>query len=63
MTTAVDEHERALRAEAAKVEQVQAARTEEARRVLLAERAAELRQVVEKVADRNAAGFENSRRR
>ena len=47
MTAAVDQHQRALRTETAKVEQVEAARSEEARRVLLAERAAQLRQFVE----------------
>ena len=59
MTAAVDEHQRALRTEAAKIEQVEAARSEEPGRVLLAESAAQLRQIVQKVANRNPSGFKD----
>jgi len=58
VAAAVDENQRALRAEAAQIEQVQTGSAEELGRVRLAERAAQGRKVVEGVTDRDAAGFE-----
>jgi hypothetical protein len=58
VAAAVDEDQRALRAETAQIEQVEAARAEEARRILLAEGRAKLRQFVQHVADRDLAGLE-----
>ena len=58
MAAAIDQHQRPLGAEAAKIEEVQARSAEEAGRVGLAERAAQSGKVIEGVADRGLAGFE-----
>ena len=51
VAAAVDQHQGALRAEAAKIEQVEAGDADAEARVLLAEGAAQLRQFVQRVAD------------
>ena len=53
VAASVDQNERALRAEAAKIEQVQAGGAQELGRVGLAERAAQRRKVVQSVAEKN----------
>ena len=58
VTAAVDQHQRALRSQTAKIEKVKAAGAQEARRVRLRERARDLRQLGELVADRDIAGLE-----
>ena len=58
---AVLKNESADGAKAAKVEQVQACRAEEAGRVRLAERAAKGGKIIQRVADRHVARFEKFR--
>jgi hypothetical protein len=58
VAAAVLQHQGANGAEAAKIEQVEAGGAEEAGRVRLAEGAAQRGQVVQRVADRDVAGFE-----
>ena len=61
MASAVYQDESPRRAKTAKIEQVKAANAEAARRVLRTHRAAQLRQIVENVADGNTARRKNVR--
>jgi hypothetical protein len=58
MATAVDQNQRALGAKATQIEQVETGSSQEAAGVRLAERAAQCRQVVQKVSDRGSACLE-----
>ena len=63
VAAAVDQHQGAQRAEAAKIEQVEAGDADAEARVLLGEGAAQLRQVVQRVADVGVALLEELLRR
>ena len=63
VAAAVDQHQGALRAEAAKIEQVEAGDADAEARVLLGEGAAQLRQLVQRVADVGVALLEELLRR
>ncbi|CUS43825.1 hypothetical protein MGWOODY_Smn2484 [hydrothermal vent metagenome] len=59
LAAAVDQHQRTRAAKAAQIEEVQAARAQARGRVLRPERGAELRHLVQHVADGDAAGLED----
>ena len=63
MAAAVDQHQGALRAEAAKIEQVEAGDADAETGIGLRERAAQLRQVVQRVADAGLARSGRTARR
>ena len=63
VAAAVDQHQRTLRAEAAKIEQVEAGDADAETRILLGEGAAQLRQVVQRLTDIGVALLDRCSRR
>src|SRR5205085_6951193 len=60
VTAAVDQHQGALRAETAKIEQVEAGDADAETRILLGERAPQLRQLVQRLADIGVAALDDA---